>query len=182
MGVWTSLISAPTITTTASANTTSPATTITDQIRISGLQLPAGDAAVLRAYYLATEPILPTPGGNTTAPGCPPAAVLDTLPPDSRPSTAGCSPTGWENTPIAAAPAPITISGAGTYTTEPITLPTQPGYGTWVETLTYNGVTVELTPAGIAAETVHTVTPQIATAATRPTRPPAKPCSATPSP
>lgn len=162
----TAMISAPTISTTASATTTSPATTVTDQIRISGLHLPAGDTAVLRAYYLGTEPILPTPGGNTTAPDCPPTAVLDTLPPDSRPSSAGCNPTGWDNTPIAATPAAITIGGDGTYTTDPITLPTQPGYGSWVETLTYNGVTVELTPPGIAAETVHTVTPQIATAAT----------------
>jgi LPXTG-motif cell wall-anchored protein len=161
----TALISPPAITTSSSATSTSPATTITDQIRIAGLQLPAGDTAVLRAYYLATEPILPTAGSNTSTPACANAAVLDQLPAEGRPAQAGCNPTGWENTPIAATPAPITITGDGTYTTDPITLPATPGYGSWVETLTHNGITVTLTPAGTPSETVHAVTPTIGTAA-----------------
>ena len=159
----TALISTPSIATSSSATTTSPATTVSDQIRIQGLQLAAGDSAVLRAYYLGTEPVLPTPGGNAGTPGCPNAAVIDRLPPEGRPTTAGCNPTGWENTPIAAAPAPITVTGDGTYTTDPTTLPAQAGYGTWVETLTHNGVTVELTPPGIPSETVHTSMPTITT-------------------
>ncbi|MFL6163582.1 MAG: hypothetical protein ACJ74U_15340 [Jatrophihabitantaceae bacterium] len=161
----TAQISAPTISTAVSATTTSPATTITDQIRLSGLHLPPGDTAVLRAYYLGTEPVLPTPGSNLGEPACPNNAVLDQLPAEGRPSTAGCNPTGWEHTPIAATPAPITISGDGTYTTDPITLPAQAGYGSWVETLTYNGLTVALTPPGIPAETVHAAAPTISTTA-----------------
>jgi hypothetical protein len=161
----TALVSAPAISTGSSATTTSPATTITDQVRISGLQLAAGQAATLRAYYLGTEPVLPTPGADTGTPACANTAVLDQLPAEARPSQAGCNPTGWEHTPIAATPAAITITGDGTYTTDPITLPAQAGYGTWVETLTYNGITVGLTPPGVASETVHTVAPSITTTA-----------------
>ena len=160
------LVSAPTITTSSSATTTSPATTITDQVRIQGLHLPAGDTAILRAYYLGAEPVLPIAGGDSDAPACPNTAVLDQMPAEGRPATAGCNPTGWEHTPIAASPPPITVTGDGSYTTDPITLPAQAGYGTWVETLTYNGITVALTPAGTPSETVHAVAPVITTTIT----------------
>jgi len=160
------LISAPTITTSSSATMTSPATTITDQVRIQGLHLPAGDTATLRAYYLGAEPVLPIAGGDSDAPACPNTAVLDQMPAEGRPATAGCNPTGWEHTPIAALPPPITVTGDGSYTTDPITLPAQAGYGTWVETLTYNGITVALTLAGTPSETVHAVAPTISTTIT----------------
>jgi hypothetical protein len=160
----TAMISTPIVTTSSSATTTSPATTVADRIQIQGMQLPAGDSAVLRAYYLGTEPVLPTRGSNAGGPDCPNAAVLDRLPPEGRPSTAGCNTTGWENTPIAADPAPITVASDGTYTTDAITLPAQAGYGTWVESLTHNGITVELTSPGLPSETVHMTMPTIATA------------------
>src|SRR6185437_14231782 len=72
---------------------------------------------------------------------------------------------GWDNTAIAATPAAIGVTGDGTYLTDPIITPAQPGYGTFLQALTYNGVTVLITPPAEPGELVHVAAPDIDTSA-----------------
>jgi hypothetical protein len=160
----TALASVPTITTTVSADTVNPASAVADAIKLTNLHLAAGDTATLRSWYLGNETTLPAGPAGASNP-CLPQAIRDQLPPDGQPAAAGCTPTGWDTTAIAATPPTITVTGDGTYDTDPIITPTQPGYGTFVQTLTYNGVTVLITPPAEPGEVVHVAAPDIATIA-----------------